>query len=365
MMRFAVDAGIRNAEAQQLIRDLTLPIGVGIFGQAAAERRAGRHRRLPQRRSHRALRRGGSHRGRHRHPLDGGRSAARRRRGPRRAGRVLEPGRRLRRFRACPPAGARRPRGGRDLEPAAHRAARGREGRAGPPGRRPAHARRDRGTDRGHPRPGRGAPVGRRCGEAAHRVGRRAPDADGAGRPLPAPDRGRGRQCGLDRGLACRAGVPAQRRDQRPRRRAGPGDRDRGLHRRPADPARAGRSAGRPAPRAARHGIGAAAGSRGRGDRHARGLLRAPASVHRRRARAAPGPRRPGRHRHRQLAADRGSAPPRRRAGGPRRGAAHPVGDGGRADVAARPVGRADPDPEGGGAAAQGPWRADRHGRDR
>jgi two-component system, NarL family, sensor histidine kinase UhpB len=36
MMRFAVDAGIRNAEAQQLIRDLTLPIGVGIFGHAAA-----------------------------------------------------------------------------------------------------------------------------------------------------------------------------------------------------------------------------------------------------------------------------------------------------------------------------------------
>ena len=36
MMRFAVDAGIRDAEAQQLIRDLALPIGVGIFGQAAA-----------------------------------------------------------------------------------------------------------------------------------------------------------------------------------------------------------------------------------------------------------------------------------------------------------------------------------------
>ncbi len=36
MMRFAVDAGIRDAEAQQLIRDLTLPIGVGLFGQAAA-----------------------------------------------------------------------------------------------------------------------------------------------------------------------------------------------------------------------------------------------------------------------------------------------------------------------------------------
>jgi PAS domain S-box-containing protein len=36
VMRFAVDAGIRNAEAQQLIRDLTLPIGSGIFGHAAA-----------------------------------------------------------------------------------------------------------------------------------------------------------------------------------------------------------------------------------------------------------------------------------------------------------------------------------------
>ncbi len=36
LMRFAVDAGIRNPEAQQLIRDLTLPIGVGIFGHAAA-----------------------------------------------------------------------------------------------------------------------------------------------------------------------------------------------------------------------------------------------------------------------------------------------------------------------------------------
>ena len=36
LMRFAVDAGIRNAEAQQLIRDLTLPIGSGIFGHAAA-----------------------------------------------------------------------------------------------------------------------------------------------------------------------------------------------------------------------------------------------------------------------------------------------------------------------------------------
>ena len=32
LMRFAVDAGIRDPEAQQLIRDLTLPIGVGIFG---------------------------------------------------------------------------------------------------------------------------------------------------------------------------------------------------------------------------------------------------------------------------------------------------------------------------------------------
>ncbi len=35
-MRFEVDAGIRNAEAQQLIRDLSLPVGVGLFGHAAA-----------------------------------------------------------------------------------------------------------------------------------------------------------------------------------------------------------------------------------------------------------------------------------------------------------------------------------------
>jgi PAS domain S-box-containing protein len=33
---FGVDAGIRNAEAQELIRGLTLPLGVGIFGRAAA-----------------------------------------------------------------------------------------------------------------------------------------------------------------------------------------------------------------------------------------------------------------------------------------------------------------------------------------
>ncbi len=37
-MRFAVDAGIRNPEAQQLIRDLALPIGVGLFGHAVASR---------------------------------------------------------------------------------------------------------------------------------------------------------------------------------------------------------------------------------------------------------------------------------------------------------------------------------------
>src|SRR5262245_13235143 len=36
MLRFAVDAGIRNPEAQQLVRDLSLPIGHGIFGHVAA-----------------------------------------------------------------------------------------------------------------------------------------------------------------------------------------------------------------------------------------------------------------------------------------------------------------------------------------
>ena len=33
-LRFAVDAGIRNAEAQELIRGLSLPVGVGLFGHA-------------------------------------------------------------------------------------------------------------------------------------------------------------------------------------------------------------------------------------------------------------------------------------------------------------------------------------------
>ena len=33
-LRFAVDAGIRNPEARQLIRDLSLPVGVGLFGTA-------------------------------------------------------------------------------------------------------------------------------------------------------------------------------------------------------------------------------------------------------------------------------------------------------------------------------------------
>ena len=35
-LRFAVDAGIRDPEAQQLIRDLALPVGVGLFGHSVA-----------------------------------------------------------------------------------------------------------------------------------------------------------------------------------------------------------------------------------------------------------------------------------------------------------------------------------------
>src|SRR5688572_14458883 len=35
-LRFAVGAGIRDAEARQLIRDLSLPVGVGLFGHAIA-----------------------------------------------------------------------------------------------------------------------------------------------------------------------------------------------------------------------------------------------------------------------------------------------------------------------------------------
>jgi PAS domain S-box-containing protein len=35
-LRFAIDAGIQNPEARQLIRDLSLPVGVGLFGHAIA-----------------------------------------------------------------------------------------------------------------------------------------------------------------------------------------------------------------------------------------------------------------------------------------------------------------------------------------
>jgi PAS domain S-box-containing protein len=35
-LRFAVDAGIRDPEAQKLIRDLSLPVGVGLFGEAVS-----------------------------------------------------------------------------------------------------------------------------------------------------------------------------------------------------------------------------------------------------------------------------------------------------------------------------------------
>ena len=54
-MRFAVDAGIRNPEAQQLIRDLSLPIGVGLFGHAVASGELVVVRRLPPRQALRAL----------------------------------------------------------------------------------------------------------------------------------------------------------------------------------------------------------------------------------------------------------------------------------------------------------------------
>ena len=37
-LQFEVDAGIRNSEARQLLRDLSLPVGVGLFGHAIANR---------------------------------------------------------------------------------------------------------------------------------------------------------------------------------------------------------------------------------------------------------------------------------------------------------------------------------------
>ena len=281
LMRFAVDAGIRNPggaaadsgpDAPDRRRDLRLRRG---------DRRARRHDRLSAGQALRALRGRGPHRARREHAIDGRGSPHCRRRGARGPRRVLEPHRRLRRVgaRAAPRPGRSRCRG--RLQSAADRAARGRQGRAGSPGRRAAHARRDRGTHRGDPGACRGPPIGRRSRQAADRLGRRAPDADGARRTIPAPDRRHRRQSGLDRGVVHRARVPDRRRDQRPRRRAGPGDRHRGLPRRSTHPARAGRSPDRRAPRAAGDGGRTAPRSRRRGDGHAGGLVRATASVRR------------------------------------------------------------------------------------
>ena len=84
-LRFAVDAGIRNAEARQLIRDLSLPVGVGLFGHAIATGEvvvSGDYRRDKRFNHSDVADRIAIDR---EHALHGGRAARRRRRGARRA----------------------------------------------------------------------------------------------------------------------------------------------------------------------------------------------------------------------------------------------------------------------------------------
>ncbi len=151
-LQFAVDAGIRNPEARQLIRDLSLPVGVGLFGHAIASGRGGRLGRLPAGQALPPLGRRRQDRDDRQHALDGRGAAHRRRRGARRARRLLVADRRLRRGGGGAAARAGRPRGGGDRQPAAHRAAGALAGGAGAPRRGAAHARRDQRPDRGDPR---------------------------------------------------------------------------------------------------------------------------------------------------------------------------------------------------------------------
>ena len=160
----------------------------------------------------------------------------------------------------------------------------------------------------------RGARLGRRGRAAPHRLGRRTPVADAARWKGASPD-GDGRRRRADRRrVAGEPDLPGQRRHQRAGRRQEGGRGHRGLPRRSAHPARVDRPVGRRAPRPARHGLGAAARLGGRGDGHAGRLLRRPPSLHRRRARAAPGTGRPLRDRHRQRQAWSRTCPTRSRA---------------------------------------------------
>ena len=99
-----------------------------------------------------------------------------------------------------------------------------------------------------------------------------------------------------------------------------------------------------------------------RGDRDPGGLVRDGPRLQRGRARAAPGPGRPGCDRHLELALDEGSARADRRARAPRRCAADARRHGRPAHLPARPGRGAAPDAARGRAAAQGPRWPDRHG---
>ena len=174
-LRFAHDAGIRSRRSRAWVRSIDLPVGVGIFGRAVAERAVVRDQRLPGRRRVHSRTRDRSRGRRHRDPLDGRGAAGRRRHGLRRAGHVLLARRRVQPGpdRARPRAG--RPRRRRDAQRRPHRGARRVAHGARQAGRRRAVAARDRGADQRRRRlPGRPPARGRRGSPAVRR--RRRPD---------------------------------------------------------------------------------------------------------------------------------------------------------------------------------------------
>ena len=223
-------------------------------------------------------------------------------------GRLLVADRRLRRGGGRAAARAGRPCGGGDRQPAPHRAAGALAGGAGASGRRAAHARRDRGQHRRHPRARRDPPLGGRGRAPAHRLRRRPPDADAAGREVLRPTVVVGGNAAWTEEWLAQLDFPVNGGHQRPGRRQRRGDRHRGLPRRSAHPARAGRPGRGGAAGAARHGRRAAALAPGG---EVIGTLavsfEAAARLQRRRARAPPGPGRPGRDRHLERPADRGA----------------------------------------------------------
>ena len=212
-LRFAHDAGIRSRRSREWVRSIDLPVGVGLFGQAVAERGVvltGDYLADPAfahaEDTDRVV-------ARHRHPLDGGGTARRRGDRLRGDGHLLVPRRRIQPVRHRARPRARRPcRGGHGQRPA-HRGPGRVATRARRPRRRRAVPARDRGPDQRRHGPPGGPPAGRRRGRPPARRRRCADRPDRPDQRAPALGlRLRGGPPGHD-GVAGRPG-----RDDRPGR---------------------------------------------------------------------------------------------------------------------------------------------------